>query len=176
MSNNVDRNLTSIIIPCWNQVEFTQQCFAALKQHTRRAWELIVIDNGSTDGTAAYLAGARDLASMPVTIVTNTKNLGFPAAINQGLQLARGEYLVLLNNDVVVTDGWLDQLIGLVNATRGSGAECAERKASAEGRPSVEAGAGSGDPETPVIRTGSLEDVDVPAGLWVNGCIADPAE
>jgi hypothetical protein len=35
---------------------------------------------------------------------------------------------------------------------------------------------GSGDPETPVIRTGSLEDVDVPAGLWVNGFIADPAE
>jgi O-antigen biosynthesis protein len=118
--------LTSIIIPCWDQIQFTQQCFAALKEHTRPAWELIVIDNGSTDGTAAYLAGARDLAPVPVTIVTNSTNLGFPAAINQGLRLARGEYLVLLNNDVVVTDGWLDQLIGLVNARRGSTAEIAE--------------------------------------------------
>jgi cellulose synthase/poly-beta-1,6-N-acetylglucosamine synthase-like glycosyltransferase len=95
---------SSIIIPCWNQLEFTQQ-LAALKEHTRSAWELIVIDNGSNDGTAAYLAGVRDMASMPVTVVTNTTNLGFPAAINQGLQLARGDYLVLLNHDVVVTDG-----------------------------------------------------------------------
>jgi hypothetical protein len=54
--------------------------------------------------------------AVPVTVVTNTKNLGFPAAITQGLQLAHGEYLVLLNNDVVVTDGWLDQLIALANA------------------------------------------------------------
>jgi GT2 family glycosyltransferase len=79
-----------------------------------------VVDNGSDDGTAAYLAGVRDMASVPVTVVTNLTNLGFPAAVNQGLRLARGEYLVLLNNDVVVTDGWLDQLIALVNAKRPS--------------------------------------------------------
>ena len=120
MSNNIDRELTSIIIPVWGQLEFTQQCLASLKEHTRPAWELIVIDNGSNDATAAYLAGVRDMASVPVTVVTNTTNLGFPAAINQGLRLARGEYLVLLNNDVVVTDGWLDQLIALVNAKRSS--------------------------------------------------------
>ena len=152
MSNNIARELTSIIIPVWNQLEFTQQCLASLKEHTRPAWELIVIDNGSDDGTAAYLAGVRDMASVPVTVVTNTKNLGFPAAVNQGLRLARGEYLVLMNNDVVVTDGWLDQLIGLVNAKRGPGAERAgaSRDASADmgGRRSVDTGAGSGDPRT----------------------------
>jgi O-antigen biosynthesis protein len=74
---------------------------------------LIVIDNGSTDETELYLAGVRDMAAVPVTVIRNTTNLGFPAAINQGLRVARGEYLVLLNNDVVVTDGWLDQLIAL---------------------------------------------------------------
>ena len=58
------------------------------------------------------------MAAVPVTIVSNPKNVGFPAAVNQGLRPARGEYLVLLNNDVVVTDGWLDQLIALVNAER----------------------------------------------------------
>jgi O-antigen biosynthesis protein len=120
MSNNIARELTSIIVPVSNQFEFTQQCLASLKEHTRPAWELIVVDNGSNDGTAAYLAGARDMASVPVTVVTNTKNIGFPAAVNQGLRLARGEYLVLLNNDVVVTDAWLDQLIALVNAKRSS--------------------------------------------------------
>jgi GT2 family glycosyltransferase len=110
MRNNTISGLSSIIIPCWNQYEFTQQCIAALKSHTRLPWELIVIDNGSTDQTATYLAGVRDMAAVPVTVVSNGRNLGFPAAINQGLSLACGEYLVLLNNDVVVTDGWLDQL------------------------------------------------------------------
>src|SRR5206468_3662370 len=88
----------------------------ALVQHTRPAWELIVVNNGSTDGTANYLAGAQDAAAVPVTVVTNATNRGFPAAVNQGLSLARGEYLVLLNNDAVVTDGWLDHLIALAQA------------------------------------------------------------
>jgi glycosyltransferase involved in cell wall biosynthesis len=123
MSTSAIRGLTSITVPCRNQLSFTQQCLAALKDHTRPAWELIVIDNGSNDGTAGYLAGVRDMAAMPGTVVTNTRNVGFPAAINQGLRLARGEYLVLMNNDVVVTDAWLDQLIGLVNAKRGLDAE-----------------------------------------------------
>jgi GT2 family glycosyltransferase len=55
---------------------------------------------------------------VPVTVLANVSNRGFPAAINQGLQIARGEYLVLLNNDVVVTDAWLDQLVALANAGR----------------------------------------------------------
>jgi glycosyltransferase involved in cell wall biosynthesis len=119
MSANSIPGLTSIIIPCWNQLEFTRQCIVALKNHTRPPWELIVIDNGSTDGTGAYLIGAQDAAAVPVTVIANTTNRGFPAAINQGLQQARGEYLVLLNNDVVVTDAWLDQLTALTTAKTG---------------------------------------------------------
>src|SRR5580693_5008786 len=112
------RGLASIIVPCWGQLEFTRQCVAALKSHTRPPWELIVIDNGSTDHTDIYLAGVQDGASVPVTVISNTSNLGFPAAINQGLKAARGDYLVLLNNDAVVTDGWLDQLVALANMGR----------------------------------------------------------
>jgi cellulose synthase/poly-beta-1,6-N-acetylglucosamine synthase-like glycosyltransferase len=57
--------LASIIVPCWNQLEFTRQCVIALKNHTRPPWELIVIDNGSTDGTGAYLSGVQDSAAVP---------------------------------------------------------------------------------------------------------------
>src|SRR5208337_2476024 len=113
MAVNARDRLASIIIPCWNQLEFTRFCLPALVRHTRRPWELILIDNGSTDGTGIYLAGAQDVAPVRVTVVSNAQNLGFPAAVNQGLKVARGEYLVLLNNDAVVTDGWLNQLIAL---------------------------------------------------------------
>jgi glycosyltransferase involved in cell wall biosynthesis len=116
--------MASIIIPCWNQREFTRQCIAALMRHTRVPWELIVVDNGSTDGTGDYLAGVQDAAAVPVTVIANATNRGFPAAINQGLQVARGEFLVLLNNDVVVTDGWLDQLIALASARTDLNAAC----------------------------------------------------
>ena len=108
--------LTSIIIPCWNQLEFTRKCIASLFRQTGPGWELIVVNNGSTDGTADYLGGIQDCSPVPVTIIANATNRGFPAAINQGLQHARGEYLVLLNNDVVVTDGWLAQLTGLASS------------------------------------------------------------
>ena len=155
MKTNAIRGLTSIIVPCWNQLAFTKQCIVALKEHTRPAWELIVIDNGSTDGTAIYLEGARDMAAVPVTVVSNATNLGFPAAINQGLQLARGEYLVLLNNDVVVTDGWLDQLIALASASP-SGSELGESSVSeaAEPRlsPSFDALIGCAGTQPPAFR------------------------
>jgi glycosyltransferase involved in cell wall biosynthesis len=116
MTTNGCRDLASIIVPCWNQLEFTRHCISSLMRHTRPPWELILVDNGSADGTRDYCAGVHDASSVPVTVVTNATNLGFPAAINQGLEQAHGEYLVLLNNDVVVTDAWLDQLVALANA------------------------------------------------------------
>ena len=111
-----NQGLTSVVVPCFNELSYTRQCVAALARHTRRLWELIVVDNGSTDGTATYLQGVHDAAPFPVTSITNPENRGFPVACNQGLRAARGEYLVLLNNDVVVTDAWLDQLIALADS------------------------------------------------------------
>ena len=126
MNTNTIRGLASIIVPCFNQREFTRGCLQSLFRYTRAPWELIVVDNGSTDDTRTYLAGVQDATAVPVTVVANATNRGFPAAINQGLQVAQGEYLVLLNNDVVVTDGWLDQLIALVNAKHQLTVETAE--------------------------------------------------
>ena len=78
---------------------------------------VFVIDNGSTDETGSYVRGG-DVAPVPVTLISNSKNIGFPAAINQGLRAAQGEFLVLLNNDAVVTDGWLNQLAALTEMIR----------------------------------------------------------
>jgi glycosyltransferase involved in cell wall biosynthesis len=119
MSKNTIRGLASVIIPSWNQIEYTRKCLSALFRQTGPNWELVVVNNGSTDGTGDYLAGVQDASPVPVTLISNATNRGFPAAINQGLQYARGEYLVLLNNDVVVTEGWLDQLVALTQVAIG---------------------------------------------------------
>ena len=62
----------------------------------------------------------RDDAAVPVKVIGDITNRGVPAAINHGLRAARGQYLVVLDNDVVVTDSWLDQLIALANMNRGN--------------------------------------------------------
>ena len=106
----------SIILLCHNQLAYTRLCLAALARQTRPPFDLVIVDNGSTDGTASYLDGIADVAVFPVKVIRNRENRGFPAAVNQGLSVARGEYFVLLNNDAVVTDGWLDQLIALADS------------------------------------------------------------
>ena len=72
-------------------------------------YELVVVDNGSTDGTAAYLDEVAGLHPN-VRVLRNAENRGFPAATNQALAAAEGSLLVLLNNDVLVTSGWLSRL------------------------------------------------------------------
>jgi hypothetical protein len=88
--------LASIIIPCCDPLEVTRRCIIALGRHTRQPWDLIVVDDGSTDETSAYLASVRDAVPVPVTVIASATRRGIAAAINQGLRTGRGEYLVLL--------------------------------------------------------------------------------
>jgi len=102
--------LTSIIILTFNQIRFTKECLESVYQHTKIPFELILVDNGSTDGTREYLTEfARTHHN--VKLILNDKNLGFAAGNNQGIRDAQGSYILLLNNDVVVTEGWLERLI-----------------------------------------------------------------
>ncbi len=99
-------DLTSIIILTWNQLALTQACLASIAQYTDLSYELIMVDNGSSDGTVIWL---RQQAEMDrrITIIENAANLGFAAGCNQGIRAAKGSRLILLNNDTVVTPGWL---------------------------------------------------------------------
>jgi GT2 family glycosyltransferase/predicted SAM-dependent methyltransferase/tetratricopeptide (TPR) repeat protein len=102
--------LVSIIILSWNQRRYTEECLAALDRHTSEPHEVILVDNGSNDGTVDFL---RNLAARDsrYRLIENRSNRGFAAGCNQGLVVARGKFLVLLNNDVVVTPGWLSGLL-----------------------------------------------------------------
>ena len=110
---HVGDELASIIILCCNQVAYTRLCLESVMQHSRAPYELILVDNGSTDATPAYLEEVKRRAGpQHVEVLRFEDNLGFPKGCNEGIKAARGEYVVFLNNDTVVTAGWLDGLIG----------------------------------------------------------------
>ena len=100
----------SIIILTWNQLALTKECLASIERHTPEAHEIILVDNGSTDGTLPWLkeqVGGRE----NYVLIANSENLGFSKGCNQGIEAARGTDILLLNNDTVVTPNWLDGLM-----------------------------------------------------------------
>ena len=103
----------SVIIPVWNRCELTRLCLEALAATTGDvSWELIVVDNHSTDDTASFLC----TLGGDVQIICNQENLGFAKACNQGARSARGKYLVFLNNDTIPQPGWLNALVAEAEA------------------------------------------------------------
>jgi GT2 family glycosyltransferase len=109
--------LASIVVPCCGQLEYTKLCVPSLLKHTRQPFELIFLDISSLDGTAEYLAGLDAAAPIRVELVRTATDLGINDAVQEALKLARGEFIVLLNNDALVTDAWLNQLTGLAQMT-----------------------------------------------------------
>lgn len=110
-----DWGLTSIVIPVCNELGYTRQCIDSLRLVTDEPYELVVVDNGSTDGTADYLR-ALAAADPRVRAITNPTNAGFPAAVNQGIRAAAGTQVLLLNNDTVLPTGWLRRLLAALHA------------------------------------------------------------
>lgn len=102
---------TSIIIPTYNQLHYLQECIASVIRYTSEPYELIVIDNASTDGTGEFLKSSRHLRYH-----INKENLGFAGAVNQGFMLSRGTTLLILNNDAVVTQNWLSNLLACLHS------------------------------------------------------------
>ena len=101
----------SVIVVTWNGLDFNGLCLESLLARTE--WpnlEIVVVDNGSTDGTRELLEelARRDPRVRPIF---HAENRGFAAACNAGLAAASGDFLVILNNDTVVTRGWAAALL-----------------------------------------------------------------
>jgi GT2 family glycosyltransferase len=97
----------SIVIPVYNNIKFTLECLTSVMKHsTGVSYEIIVVDDGSSDQTPEVLSQVKNIA-----YVRNEKNVGFVDACNRGAQSARGEYLLFLNNDVQVAEHWLAPLV-----------------------------------------------------------------
>jgi len=104
----------SIVVLCYNSLEeTTRPCLESVIKNTPAGeYELIVIDNASSDGTSEYLQEFAKLHGN-VQIQLNNVNKGYAGGNNDGIALAKGEYIVLLNNDTLTPIGWLDKLLCL---------------------------------------------------------------
>lgn len=95
---------TSIVILTYNKLDYTQACIESIRKYTKKGiYQLIVVDNLSTDGTREWLAEQTDILT-----IFNNENVGFPKGCNQGIEVATGDDILLLNNDVLVTENWLE--------------------------------------------------------------------
>jgi O-antigen biosynthesis protein len=97
---------TSLVIPTWNGAAFIGPCLHSLRAYTALPVEVIVVDNGSQDGTVEFVR-----AHAHVHLITNASNLGFAHAVNQGLHAATGQVLLLLNQDIVAQPNWLEPIL-----------------------------------------------------------------
>lgn len=103
---------TSIIIPTYNKAELLEKCIDSIEAHTTPPYEIIVVDNASTDGTAAYLL--RNTGKLRFHI--HEDNRGFSGAVNTGLMMAKGGTICILNNDILVTPNWLTNLLNCLQS------------------------------------------------------------
>jgi GT2 family glycosyltransferase len=99
--------LASVIIVNWNGRELLERNLPAVESQQYRPFEVIVVDNGSHDGSVDYLRKAHP----EIHVLPLAENTGFAGGNNRGLALARGEFIVALNNDARPEPGWLEALV-----------------------------------------------------------------
>ncbi|WP_138496619.1 glycosyltransferase family 2 protein [Paenibacillus pinistramenti] len=108
---------TSIIIPTFNQKDLLLQCLACIEAYTTQPYEIIIVDDGSSDGTKEALQRYRK-----VRLAVHEANKGFAGSVNTGLMMAKGRTVLLMNNDVLVTENWLSNLLDCLNSSPEIGA------------------------------------------------------
>lgn len=102
--------LASVIVLNWNGKHLLRECLDSLKAQTLGELEIILVDNGSTDGSAELV---RETYGESVRLVENSENLGFSGGNNVGIRASRGEFVLLLNNDAIADERWVEELVGV---------------------------------------------------------------
>ena len=104
----------TVVIPHYNGLKILDDCLQSLYKNTFKDFETLLIDNGSTDGSQDMVARKYP----QVEIIQNKKNLGYAGGCNLGLDLARGEYVLLLNNDTVMPENFLQEMLNVFRVNK----------------------------------------------------------
>ena len=104
-------NAADLIIPVYNQYAYTRNLIEGVYRYTDRPFHIYIIDNASTDETADL----HKIYTHNITIVRNRENRGWCGGINQGISLGRNPYVIFMNNDIEVSQGWLGNLLAFLD-------------------------------------------------------------
>ena len=111
-----------IVMPVWNQREYTKDCVDSILKNTGDIdYRLIIIDNASGEETKLYMESLKSSLGQKMLLVRNENNLGFVKAANQGMRLSEASYVCLINNDTLVTEGWLSEMIKVADGSSSIG-------------------------------------------------------
>lgn len=105
--------MVDLVVISYNTLTYLRQCIQSIRENTLYPYRLIVVDNGSRDGSVEYLRQQPNLY-----LIENSQNVGYAKACNQGILAGRSEYVVILNTDVKVTRGWLTSMVQFANMDR----------------------------------------------------------
>jgi GT2 family glycosyltransferase len=101
----------TVVVVNWNGGNLLPECYDSIRAQTFRNWDLIVVDNASTDGSQEFLGNRSD-----VRLIQNNTNRGFGPANNQAFTEASGDYFAIVNNDVVLDPSWLERMVQAIEA------------------------------------------------------------
>jgi O-antigen biosynthesis protein len=113
---NINMSLCDIIIPVWNEREFIEKCVESIKKNTVLSYRIIIVDNASDTETSCYLEGLSKKNEGPLILIRNEENAGFPRAVNQGIAVSSAPYICVLNSDIEVYEGWLEEMIKIAES------------------------------------------------------------
>jgi GT2 family glycosyltransferase len=112
----MEQQLVSVVLVTWNSAQYLRRCLEGLRQQSHGAVELIAIDNASTDESIALVEPHAK------TLIRNDTNRGFSAAVNQGIAVANGSYVLLLNPDCFLEPDYIERLVAILRPSRLFGA------------------------------------------------------
>lgn len=126
--------LVSLVVPVKDSLKFTKLMMETYREATSYPnRELIFVDNGSTSATRRYLKAQDDID----VVVRFSSNVGFPAGVNAGIEEARGEYVGILNNDILLSHGWLTKMVRVLQERPKIGIVSPLRVGKVEGYPGI---------------------------------------
>jgi GT2 family glycosyltransferase len=105
----------AVVVPNWNGRRWLPGCLESLAAQTRPADEVVIVDNGSTDGSVELLGGL----VLPLRVIALGRNTGFAAAVNRGIAAVSADAVALVNTDVVLRQDWIERMGAVLEADAG---------------------------------------------------------